>query len=313
MLSYLITLKLKVNIYLKALTLGSVKYSKYFNFFIECTINVNDRFKQVQPLYLNQRFTKELLPSTSDGSIVIRAGSKIGICCPGYCEKLTCVEDKEFETEDDTTLHIINDLVCPRTDKFEPVVKQTGQRCADSGEWLQSGLEFGPAAKKKYIELYRVCYSLDNSAPIFVVYDFTRANIEQQPNVDCPSTWFHRGFFGDISNPNSKYSKKSVLNSLTVQLGSREKAEELVDDTSATRFLARGHLLPKNDFVFAPAKLSTCSLVSFDQEFYTKRNLLKIFAFRPMLYPNFNQLITETGHILKRFHTILSKNTPTTI
>lgn len=231
--------------------------------FLDCVISVNDPFKQVQPLFTNRKFVNEILPNTDDGRVILRPGTKIGVCCPGSCDLVTCVSNKEFESDDGTTIDIINDPICPRSDKFEPKVKRTGKSCGGGvGEWLQSGLEFGSTSSKKFIELYNVCFNMENSSPVLVAHELTFGHTKQQPNVDCPSTWFHRGFFGDVGNPNAKYTKRNALSALASQLGSQTKAEQLVDANSATKFLARGHMLPKGDMVFAPAKLATCSLVS---------------------------------------------------
>lgn len=234
----------------------------FFVFVLDCTIGVNDPFKPKQPLLTNSNFKNLLEPNTNDGRIVINQGSKIGVCCPSFCEKYTCVGAKDFTTEDDTDVDIVNDSICP--DKFDVTIRPMNKTINGVGTWYSSGLEFGSSTtKRNFIELYRVLYNMTNSSPVVVVHKLTKANLKGQPNVQNPSTWFHRGFFGSIGNPNQLYSKDKSLSALVTQLGDRQLAEEYVDPSSASKFLARGHLAPRQDFVFAPAKLASCSLVSF--------------------------------------------------
>lgn len=139
-----------------------------------------------------------------------------------------------------------------------------------------------------------MCFNTENSSPFLVTHQLTYAHTKQQPNVDCPSTWFHRGFFGDVGNPNAKYHKRNAFSALASQLGSQTKAERLVDTHSATRFLARGHMLPKGDMVFAPAKLATCSLVSNTNQVLATSTHSEINS-RLMLPRCFNRSTTAIG------------------
>lgn len=225
----------------------------------ECQIKVTDRFKQKQPLFLTSDLKHILMPLDGSGRIGIKHLESIGVCCPGFCELMECLGGTQYQTADGTELDILEDFTCDSS--FEPHILYTNDQCSNRGKLLKVGFDLIIDGHKKFRRVYDVCYDLENSNPIYAKHEITRVNLKQQPNVDCPDNWKYRGFFGGL-NANTRYSKRVSFDNIRAQLN-RAKAEKLIDVNSAKHFLARGHLAPKGDFVFAPKKLITCHLVSF--------------------------------------------------
>ncbi|XP_063709815.1 uncharacterized protein LOC134838253 [Culicoides brevitarsis] len=223
-----------------------------------CQIKVTDKFKPRQPLFLSSDLRHILLPKEGDGVINIAHGAQIGVCCPEFCEMMECLGNTTYQTPDGTEMDLLDDFTC--TSNFEPHILHTNTVCSNKGTLLRVGFDLFIAGAKKFRRLYDVCYDMEASNPIFVRHEFSKTNLKQQPNVDCPDNWKYRGYFGGI-NANNRYTKRIAFDSLRVQLN-RAKAEKLIDVNSAKKFLARGHLAPKGDFVFAPKKLITCHLIN---------------------------------------------------
>lgn len=227
-------------------------------YLIECQIKVTDRFKPRQPLFLASDMRHILLPKNGDGVINIPAGNSIGICCPDFCEMMECLGGTKYITPDQTEMDLLEDFTC--TSNFEPHVLNTNEQCSNKGTLLRVGFDLIISGSKKFRRLYDVCYDMESSSPVFVKHEFSRTNLKQQPNVDCPDNWKYRGFFGGI-NANNRYTKRISFDTIRAQ-SNRANAEKLIDVNSAKKFLARGHLAPKSDFVFAPKKLITCHLIN---------------------------------------------------
>lgn len=221
---------------------------------------MNKKFPRIQPILKVHGSDSLLLPNPNDGKITLKKNDKLDICCPGGCETQKCFKDELYKT-DDANANIVNstdEWTC--LTKFELEVVSENRQCLGSGTWLKSGLKYGGT---RFLELYRVCYNTGVSSPMLVVHSFDKFYLKQQPNVDCPDTWFHRGYFDTIGNPNAKYKKSNANNAIRDQLGSDANTANTISSTdpSSSHFLAKGHLAPMGDFVFAPEKLGTCSLV----------------------------------------------------
>lgn len=234
-----------------------IKFLNFFYFLSVCEISVSDRFKPNQPLFKVLGANRLLLPNNNAGKIVLETNESIEVCCPNLCDTQICVEGVEYNSIDGTPVNSTTDWVCQ--DKFEPEVRAINQSCLNKGQWLISGIKYN---KVEFMELYRVCFDFVQSAPLLVVHQLNKNHLKQQPNVDCPSTWFHRGFFESISNPNAKFTKTASNGIIAVQLKDVLLSHSIVNKDSYTQYLAKGHMAPKGDFVFAPEKLGTCSLVS---------------------------------------------------
>lgn len=199
-----------------------------------------------------------LMPIDGSGRIGIKHLDSIGVCCPRFCEMMECLGGTRYQTPDGTELDILEDFTCDSS--FEPHILHTTEQCSNRGKLLKVGFDLIIDGHKKFRRVYDVCYDLEASNPVFVKHEFTKVNLKQQPNVECPDNWKYRGFFGGL-NANTRYSKRVSFDNIRAQLN-RAKAEKLIDVNSARHYLARGHLAPKGDFVFAPKKLITCHLVS---------------------------------------------------
>lgn len=229
---------------------------------------MTDRFKPKQPLFLTSDLRHILLPHDGTGKISINHLDTIGVCCPEFCEMMECLGGTRYQTVDGTEMDIIEDFTCPSN--FEPHVLHTTEQCSNRGTLLRVGFDLIINGNKKFRRVYDVCYDLETSNPIYVKNEFTKTNLKQQPNVDCPDNWRYRGYFGGL-NANNRYTKRTSFDNIRSQLN-RAKAEKIIDVTSSKHFLARGHLAPKGDFVFAPKKLITCHLVCHST---TRRVVLK--------------------------------------
>lgn len=226
------------------------------SFFSVCALSVYDYFNDPQPFFKMVGAGRE--HAIIDGAVRLARGKKVEVCCPDQCVVHTCIGDHIFR--DPFGVEVDGrDWACHY--KHAPAAVKTPVNCFYKGMWVRGGLFFsGP--KKQFVDLFQVCWDQRSATPVMVVHEFNRTHLRQQPRIKCRRRWLHRGYFEGIRDPNKMFSKQTSFNTIARLLGDTRIARKIVDPNSKDRFLSKGHMAPKSDFVFAPDKIGTCSLVS---------------------------------------------------
>lgn len=222
-----------------------------------CTINVlNNPNEKYFPVMLNNRSSVFTLIVPDQGQIHLKTGEGITFLCP---EKNYLVPTRSNYTYatcvKNTTLKIFrnnynfNEILCNKSVHGE--IQKTNQRCGDG---LGTIINIGYRVTQKYFkQLIMVCYDADEGKALYTQHVIHGEDIEYKSKFNERPPFSVDGLPADVS-ANLAYKKAYQKSKFSSLLGSSRQAELYINKKS---FLARGHLSPDADFLFASSQLTT--------------------------------------------------------
>ncbi|KAJ8727051.1 hypothetical protein PYW08_015448 [Mythimna loreyi] len=238
-----------------------------------CTFKINGHLGQPQPVFLRhdsrRSVDRYLVAEENTGRIHINKGEQITVACPGTVIRSTAVDrtKKKVKVEPKSVAKArcvknyfvsgegwlqgevaFNRLVC--SEHLVPKI----QTFVDKKFCQQSALQVGYIVENKFHELYRACFDQNLMQVLYVQYAQTPAHVVHQTGVPRPSKWLPETYFPGV-NLDTLYTQTSQKSVFASYVGPTN-ANKYITRTKQ-RFLAKGHLAAKSDFVFASAQRAT--------------------------------------------------------
>ncbi|KAJ8725076.1 hypothetical protein PYW07_016034 [Mythimna separata] len=228
-----------------------------------CTFKINGDLGQPQPVYLRfdsiGRVHRYLAAEGNIGQIHVNHKEPVVIACPeqviqnvattrevatAICENNNLVSGAGWLNGN----RAFGELTCSA--HLRPVIYDPNRSCWNG----HSVILVGYNVTGIFYQLYGACFDQNLMQSLYVWYDQTPAHAVHQTRVPRPSTWQPETFFPGV-NLNTLYTQASQRNVLGGHVG-QELAGRYITRTNQ-RFLAKGHLAAKSDFVFASAQRAT--------------------------------------------------------
>ncbi|XP_074033358.1 salivary endonuclease [Leptinotarsa decemlineata] len=220
-----------------------------------CSLNVlQNPNEKLMPVILYNLTTTFNLVVPNRGVINLKSGEGVTLSCPNKRNLLSPTNSNATFAVcvHDTTLKITNadwdfmDVECTKTVHGE--IKKTRARCGDNrGRITDIGY---PITNQYFKTLIRICYDEEEGNTIYTEHTIHGGEIQYSSKTsDRPS--FSVAGLGSGVAANVAYKRafqKSTFNQL---LGSARIADEYINSKS---YLARGHLSPSGDFLFASSQ-----------------------------------------------------------
>ncbi|CAH1119014.1 unnamed protein product [Phaedon cochleariae] len=223
-----------------------------------CSLNIfRNPNEKLLPLfaYNNSRDFSFIVPE--HGHINLNHGDGITLSCPGRKNSLPATKSNSGYATciQGTTLKIsknsfdFDELLCERSVQSE--VQKTEVSCGNRRGKI---MNIGHQVTESYFRtLFEVCYDEEEGTTLYTMHTVNGKEIKYASKTSERPTFSTSGLGPRIS-ANVAYKKafqKSTFNRL---LGSAQAAERYITSKS---FLARGHLSPDADFLFASSQFTT--------------------------------------------------------
>ncbi|GJQ81833.1 hypothetical protein Trydic_g372 [Trypoxylus dichotomus] len=224
-----------------------------------CDISVKTDISNPSPLLINETAGKPAfaLPDAVTGKITVDERASLQIYCPQSTVMvsgsststnlvtITCVKSQFRYGSSNVPVSAFTCAVSPKS-----VAQYTGIPCLKQYKEFQIGYEY----KKDFITLIKGCFDKKDQITLYTASTIPKAiNVAKQ--IQERKCWTVGGFF-TIPNVNEIYSKAEQTVSINNQLGLPSTSTKYIASTT-NRYLARGHLTPKTDFIFGPQQDAT--------------------------------------------------------
>lgn len=222
----------------------------------------NGTMKEPSPLLLSQYKTNTdfLYPTNKRGIIVLERSQKLYLACPGQRNHFVGIKDFENlnEIEIECLYHTIfvvdscpfdlSELTC----KYLPThkAKKTTKRCFN-GTTIQVGYEL----EKKFITNYEVCKNDKTHWTYYTKFYLSDKIGNIQTGYPRPRNWLSGDFYENY-DMNYLYKITTQLKTITELVGSAKLANKYLN-FNKNRFMARGHMTAKADFIYGNVQRST--------------------------------------------------------
>ncbi|KAK0092837.1 hypothetical protein PV326_000481 [Microctonus aethiopoides] len=234
-----------------------------------CRISIEYKtgdFKEPQPLILSseKKDTNFLYPNDKNGYINIRPSRKINLACPGKKNHLQgikgiinkreiqikCIKKKIFTVNDDNSIIFnITSVTC----KYYPenIARIMSTKCFNNSTYVEVGFSL----ENTFLRTIKLCYNSNNSLTYYTKFELTK-NIGHSPsNYPRPRRWLSGEFYSGF-DMDYLYKIKTQFDTVTMTVGSEELAKKYITAGTA-RYLSRGHMVAKADFIYGNAQRST--------------------------------------------------------
>lgn len=270
-----------------------------FYILIECNLDVHDSFGEVEPVITDENFHILKLEDGEGHIVLSQEHSLILYCEKGFAdgEKKVLVKGKNGK-ESTKTMPIpmmsakqkepvkeikancknghyfvmgdgseksLEELKCAEHNRGN--IKYTTTKC---GENIGVIVEIGFHINDEWVKIFEVCHNRELAWTAWAHYKLDPTNKAYQ-KVGRDGIRFSGDGQEKFDNLHTKnadllYVKNVQIETFTKLLGNKKKAEEIVD-LEGDKYLARGHLAAKVDFIFIFAQLATFFLVNAQPQF----------------------------------------------
>ncbi|CAD6233785.1 GSCOCG00007281001-RA-CDS [Cotesia congregata] len=235
-----------------------------------CQININYKygdFGAPQPLILTRNNSSVFLYPQHMDRLNVFAMQKIILSCPGKNNYLKGIDN-------DKKLNSI-ELICFRRNKFfynfqefilnptnvscntfpKHVARRTSSRCYNNNTQIEIGfLITDKNNNQEFIRTIDLCRNDTHHWTYYTHYKLTSKIENLQLGFPRPRQWFGADFYEH--NIDNLYKISTQISTLEILLGSKKLVSKFVA-VNSTRFLSRGHMVPKSDFVYGNEQRST--------------------------------------------------------
>lgn len=216
-----------------------------------CRIRVNGDIGAVetQPLYIVPNTNQFLSPNDRFGNIDLAAGQSVEFhCSAGFSSTVFTTNSIIGQCVSGTTYSVngvnrqLSLLRC--NDYAAHIARRTTGRCFNNAILAEIGFNVGT----RFLRIMEVCHDEVNDRTHYVRHEFTPGNAGFQQSTPRPS--FIQGDFFRGRNVNQLYTLAVQRRTIASILNSQARADYLVQDNASERFLARGHITARADFIF---------------------------------------------------------------
>ncbi|KAK9885059.1 hypothetical protein WA026_009282 [Henosepilachna vigintioctopunctata] len=222
-----------------------------------CSLPVAPSDEQHLPILVDNSGSVPKLALPHHGNIELNKGDKILLSCPNPRNTLTLTKTDSAEAEcvGGETLKILDEnqdyqsVLCAKGLRGSAL--PTDDECAEGQGYI---IKIGfPQADDQFLTLIEVCYDAANGNALYTTHTLYGSEMEYRSKESYRPGFSTAGLAPGVA-ANVAYkqaTQKTVLNKL---LGSAKLAEQYINRKS---FLARGHLSPDADFLFASWQFAT--------------------------------------------------------
>ncbi|XP_034934395.1 uncharacterized protein [Chelonus insularis] len=230
-----------------------------------CQITItykNGDLKEPQPLILskNKEDTIFLYPKDKSGILTISSGEKIYLACPGKYNQLqgvegltavkeveaTCLKEKTFIIN--STQFNFTTATCKYLPEHE--AQRRPVKCYGDNTYIEIGFQL----EKEFLRTIEICRNDATLSTDYTKFRLTHKIGNMQSNYPRPRKWVTGDFYNRI-NVDYYYKATTQLNMMKKITGSEELADKYIQ--AGRRFLSRGHMTARSDFVYGNAQRST--------------------------------------------------------
>lgn len=210
-----------------------------------------------QPLYLVPDTERFVQPSDKNGNIDLHSGESIEFhCTAGFRhEELTkkSIIAQCFTNSSYLYNGVIYDLNLFRCKRYAyHTARRTVGHCYQNSVMVEDGFNLEDGRFARVLEL---CHDEVNDRTHYVRSQLSPANKQFQHSTPRPP--FIQGRFFQGRNVNKLYTVAMQRKTIANIMNSMSRAAEIIQDPKTEQFLARGHLVPKADFVFGSQQRAT--------------------------------------------------------
>ncbi|CAG9864603.1 unnamed protein product [Phyllotreta striolata] len=256
----------------------------------DCLIDIK-KLQQNHPLFLTQDSNDLIYPVTQTSTISFNTRDSFELECPGsgkvkaedqtFGEKVVakCLADGVVGIENQR--FNVSEVECTR--KVSSTARYTKNTCWSQHSEIEVGFKL---ASGKFIRVYNVCFDEETRNVVYSTFNMTR-DIGYQTAGNTRPAWSEGKFY---KLPGVKmdelYNNDVQRQTINRQLGLPEEDTSYVKP-HGTRYLARGHLTAKADFMYNAEQQATFHYInsapqwqSFNARnwFYLERNLRNFVA-----------------------------------
>ncbi|GJQ81831.1 hypothetical protein Trydic_g370 [Trypoxylus dichotomus] len=222
-----------------------------------CEISVKDDVGNPPPLLIEEKRGKPAfaLPDPNTGKITVAERNSVQIYCPQTTvliigkpintdlAPITCVKGK-FRYGG--KIYPVSAFRCQTTPKS--VAQYTGSSCLRHHKEFKIGYNY----KKDFLILIKGCFDTNDQITLYTISTIPKAiNVAKQ--IQERKCWTVGAFY-TIPNINDIYSKANQTISINTQLSLPPTSTKYV---ASNRYLARGHLTAKTDFIYGAQQDAT--------------------------------------------------------
>ncbi|XP_043289373.1 uncharacterized protein [Venturia canescens] len=231
-----------------------------------CTVSINyfkGDLKEPQPLLLNneKNGTSFLYPIDRLGTVKLKAGQRVLIACPGKGNYIQGIKGLKNVNEIEASCLTgkifgcaglrfnFTTLAC--TYLPANVARRTNKPCYKNAV----NIEIGFPLNKDFLHTIEICRDDETMMTYWSKYRLTASISGYQSGFPRPDKW-QTGDFYNKFNVDKHFKASMQMNMIGKQIGSKDLASKYIN-FSTSRYLARGHLTAKADFVYGAAQTST--------------------------------------------------------
>ncbi|CRK89123.1 CLUMA_CG002495, isoform A [Clunio marinus] len=233
----------------------------------QCTIDIKTELNRTatgtvkEPLFLKYTGSEyRLMLPDSTGHLNFRQGENAMVACTSDQKPNTLT----FNNKTSSTIfclsgdsYNINNMRYKVSDFNECKSLITGntinlnKKCADQGSMITIGFQLTEG--RGFITLIEICYNKKRSSSIYAKHIVQGKIIKNKMITNTRPSLFKKTEVPTKVNPQKSFTKSNQLKRFQQIFGDLETAQEFINKT----YLARGHLAPDADFIFASWQSST--------------------------------------------------------
>ncbi|XP_046402161.1 uncharacterized protein LOC124168092 [Ischnura elegans] len=231
----------------------------------DCIVPLGAHPNRYLPVIASQ--TRGILRPAGNRSILIKKRERVHVACAGKNNNfvgqnvaimnLTCKDTGRLESSNSNrfTLNCTKDI--------DETINETDTTCGSNSKTIFIGWS---TANGRFFRQIEVCFNYNTLAT-----DYTHHIIhgDSVPFRDRDVSWQGRAsfkqdkFFSGMSpSIATSYSKEKQKETLTLSLGSRERAEHYIGGWGPSSYLAKGHLSPDADFALQSQQDATYHFIN---------------------------------------------------
>ncbi|XP_008546399.1 uncharacterized protein LOC103570437 [Microplitis demolitor] len=233
-----------------------------------CSININYKygdFAKPQPLILTRNNSTSFLYPQRKDQLDVFTMDKIILACPGknnYLKgidnttskssiELTCIHKKYFFNFSEFNFKNISCNYFPNH-----VARKTESNCYNNNTHIEIGFLITDVNNNdEFLRTFELCFNDTRHWTYFTHYKLTNKIGNFQSGFPRPRQWTSSNFSSNY-NLEKLYKVSTQVASFELLLGSKKLASKFVA-VNSTRFLSKGHMVAKGDFVYGNEQRST--------------------------------------------------------
>ncbi|XP_044017422.1 uncharacterized protein LOC122858549 [Aphidius gifuensis] len=247
-----------------------------------CSISIKylkGDLNEPQPLILsnNKENINFLYPNKKTGKIELLQDEIFHVACPGNRnniqgifkqqikynnQSIKIIKQAQVKCINDRTFMFNNNIIFNFTNiKCKYLPNNIARRINDDDNnkchhYNASYIEIGFLLdNNKFLKTHEICRDDDSFKTYYTVFNLTKNIASFNAGYPRPRNWKSSNFYGKL-NMDTIYKTSNQLSTIAKQIGSYELANKYII-INESKYLAKGHMVAKADFVYGSAQLST--------------------------------------------------------